>query len=264
MLRDIKAGLETITAFPGLRHLPAFVDECDPAVGTIYGVHDNPNFIVTNTPHYPTFLCALVKRILDLDHAFGDRIALITTWAFYMEGKRFFEGNRTLVDNENIQKPILNGLRMLARLGQTRLGVTSSHGRDVLQADAPPAEVDALASASGERVTVLVWHQADAWWDEGAAEVALEVAALPFEGPASVRHWRIDGEHSNAYAEWVRLGESQDPSPAEIARIKSRQGLELFEPQRTLEVGPDRTLRLRFPLPLFGTSLLEIEPDRSR
>jgi xylan 1,4-beta-xylosidase len=264
MLRDIRAGLETIARHPSLRGLPVFVDECDPAVGTIYGVHDNPNFIVTNTEHYPTFLCALVKRILDLDRAFGDRIALITTWAFYMEGKRFFEGNRALVDNANIQKPILNGLRMLGRLGQTRLGATSSHGRDVMRGNAPVAEVDGLAAASGERVTVLVWHQADAWWTEGMADVDVEVAGMPFEGPASVRHTRIDGEHSNAYAEWVRLGEPQDPSPAEIARIKRRQGLELFEPPRTLPVGMDRRLRLRFPLPLFGTSLLEIEPDRSR
>ena len=264
MLRDIRAGLETLRGFPTLRDLPVFVDECDPAVGTIYGVHDNPNFIVTNTPHYPTFLCALVKRILDLDGQFGDRIALITTWAFYMEGKRFFEGNRTLVDNENIEKPILNGFRMLARLGQTRLRTRSSHGRDVLQDAAPAAEVDALAAAAGDRISVLVWHQADAWWAEGLADVDVEITGLPFQGAARVRHWRLDGEHSNAYAEWVRLGEPPNPSPAQIARIKSRQGLELFEPPLVLQVGADRGLDLRFPLPLFGVSLLEIEPDRAQ
>ena len=133
MLRDIRAGLETVAEFPALAGRPVFVDECDPAVGTIYGVHDNPNFIVTNTEHYPTFLCALVKRVLDLDEAFERRIAKITTWAFYLEGKRFFEGNRTLVTREDVEKPILNAFRMLARLGDVRLGVTSTHARDVLR-----------------------------------------------------------------------------------------------------------------------------------
>ncbi len=49
-----------------------------------------------------------------------------------MEGKRFFEGNRTLVTRGNVEKPILNGLRMLGRLGDTRLAVEASHRRDVL------------------------------------------------------------------------------------------------------------------------------------
>ena len=154
------------------------VDECDPAVGTIYGVHDNPNFVVTNTEYYPAFLCALVRRVLDLDHAFGDRIAFLTTWAFYMEGKRCFEGNRTLVTNDNVEKPILNGLRLLGRLADTRLGVESSRRRDRLEDDGPAeeAEVDALAAGSPGRVTVLVWHRADAWWAEGCARVSLALA----------------------------------------------------------------------------------------
>ena len=111
MLGDIRSGLETVAAIPALDGRPVVVDECDPAVGTIYGVHDNPSFVVTNSEYYPTFLCALVKRVLDLDRGFGERVAFVTTWAFYMEGKRWFEGNRTLVTNENVEKPILNGTR---------------------------------------------------------------------------------------------------------------------------------------------------------
>lgn len=263
MLRDIEAGLATVASYPGLRGLPVLVDECDPAVGTIYGVHDNPNFVVTNTEYYPTFLCALVKRVLDLGRRFDDRIAFITTWAFYLEGKRYFEGNRVLVTNENVELPILNGLRMLGRLGQTRLGTTSSHGRDVLQSGAPGIEVDALAAASGDRITVLVWHQADEWWAEGEAEVEVRLERLPFEGGAVVSHYRIDGSHSNAYAEWVQQGRPQDPSPAQLARLKSRQGLELYEPPRTVAVSGDRTLTLSLSLPLFATSLFEIAPAPS-
>jgi hypothetical protein len=152
----------------------------------------------------------------------------------------------------------------LPYLGQTRLRTKSSHGRNALENGATPAEADALAAASGDRPSVLVWHQADAWWAEGLADVAVEIAGLSFQGAARIRHWRLDGERSNANAEWVCLGEPQDPSPAQVARVKSRLGLEPFEPPQNLQVAADRRLGLRFPLPPFGAWLLEIEPDRAQ
>jgi xylan 1,4-beta-xylosidase len=262
MRRDIEAGLETIGGFPELRERPVVVDECDPAVGTIYGVHDNPNFVVTNTEYYPAFLCALVRCVLDLDRAFGDRIAFITSWAFYMEGKRFFEGNRTLVTNDNLEKPIMNGLRLLGRLGETRLGVESTGRRDRLDVDGPveAAEVDALAAESPGRVTVLVWHRADAWWAEGCARVALVLEWLPFAGPVLVRHLRLDGHHSNTYAEWHRQGRPEDPGPAQLARLHESGRLALLTAPTRETLGPDRSLQLEFSLPMFGLSLLEITP----
>jgi xylan 1,4-beta-xylosidase len=105
---------------------------------------------------------------------------------------------------------------------------------------------------------VLVWHQTDPWWEEGEARVSLRIEGLSFAGPVTVRHWRIDGQHSNAYAEWRRQGSPADPSPAVIARLRSRQGLELLEPPARHAVGGDGTLALRFALPLQGVSLLEV------
>ena len=263
MVADIQAGLESIACHEALHGVPVFVDECDPAVGTIYGVFDNPNFVVTNNEHYPNFVCALARRILDLNAAYPNPVALMTSWAFYFEGKRFFEGNRTLVDNENIEKPVLNAFRMFSRLGHTRVQLHSDRRRDVTSLPASSSEVDGLAAIGGNRVTVLLWHQADEWWAEGEAEVTLQMEHLPFGGQATVRRYQIDGEHSNGYAEWVRQGCPQDPSPAQVARIKERQGLELYEPPATAPIGPDGSLDLRFTLPMFATVLLEIEPLRS-
>lgn len=261
MMNDIRSGLEIIARYPELRGIPVLVDECDPAVGTIYGVYDNPSFVVTNSEYYPTFLCALVKRILDLNRAYPNPIELITTWAFYMEGKRYFEGNRTLVTNQNIEKPILNAFRMLAAMGHTRVKASSDRARDVLAPEAPPVEVDALAAVSGRNVTVLVWHQADEWWSdgEGEAEVELCVERVPFAGAAQVRHFRIDATHSNAYAAWVAQGEPQEPSAAQLVHLRRRQGLELLEPPREAPADGNAVL-LRFRLPLQGTSLIEIQP----
>ena len=281
MLRDIRAGLATVAEFSEFAHLPVLVDECDPAVGTIYGVYDNPNFVVTNTEYYPAFLVSLVKRILDLDRISANRVELMTTWAFLFEGKRLFEGNRTLVTNENIEKPVLNAFRVLGKLGHARVQATSDRARGSRDktyagdaADASPAatpdtdEIDALAALSGERVTVLVWRQADAWWadSDGAAvesaQVNLTIDNLPFSGVAMVRHYRIDGEHSNAYRAWLRMGSPDNPSPAQVAYLKGRQGLEQLEPPAFRPVNAQRRLVLAFAMPLFSVSLLEIEPAR--
>ena len=85
-------------------------------------------------------------------------------------------------------------------------------------------------------------------------------AACRLPGPARVRHWRIDGEHSNAYAEWLRQGGPEDPSPAQLAQLRARQGLELLSPIARHGVEGDAPLVLRFDLPLFGVSLVEISP----
>jgi len=74
--------------------------------------------------------------------------------------------------------------------------------------------------------------------------------------------WPLDSQHSNAYAECVRQGQPQDPSPAQVAQIKSRQGLELLEPPRLVAVYDGR-LEVAFRLPLYGVSLLEIGPARA-
>jgi xylan 1,4-beta-xylosidase len=207
----------------------------------------------------------LVRRVLDLDRAFGDRIAFLTSWAFYMEGKRWFEGNRTLVTNDNLEKPILNGFRLLGRLADTRLGAESSGRQDELVDDGrgEEAEVDALASGAPGRVTVLVWHRADAWWAEGCARVSLAVEGLPFPGPVVVSHLRLDGDHSNTHAEWQRQGRPEDPTPAQLTRLHEHGRLALLAPPTQETLGPGRSLHLEFSLPMFGLSLIEITPADS-
>ncbi|HEY9075847.1 MAG TPA: hypothetical protein VIO61_04850 [Anaerolineaceae bacterium] len=262
MMNDIQAGLRIISQYATLKHLPVFIDECDPAVGTPYGIYDNPNFIYRNTEFYPTFVIALARRILDLNNEFANKVKMMTNWAFYYEGKRFFEGNRVLMDNENIEKPVLNSYRLLSHLGDTRLTLQSSHRRDVLQKDAPRVEVDGIAAISGKTVTLAIWHQADEWWAEDEpALVSLRFTHLPFSGKACLKHYRIDADHSNAHTAWVRQGKPQHPSPAQIRQIKRRMGLEMLEPPQTVDILPDGTFSMQFSLPIQGTSLIEIEPE---
>ena len=310
MLREVRESLRVIGDFPQYRDLPAIVDECDASVPAHWGFYDNANFAYRNTEYFAVFQCKLLKKLLDLNARSPAQVAQATTWSFYFEGERYFEGTRSLFTAGGIEKPVLNAYRMLARLGTTRLAATSSHAWSLDRLDEPvagmPDEVDALATFNGsDLVSVLVWRHADDQYltsrdlllgpvdvsDGPAAASGLPLSRpadgsglplsrarergaggegslvdvvldrLPFESDrVRVRHWRIDRDHSNSYIAWIEAGAPQDPSVGQLRAIKDRQRLQLFEPDRELEIQDGRlTLQLNLPLP--GVSLLEIRPS---
>lgn len=238
MLDDIRKNVAVIEAVPGLGHLPIYVDECDPAVGTIYGVHDNPNFVVTNSEHYPSFVCQLVGALLERE----PRVTLITHWAFYFEGKRWFEGNRTLVDNENVEKPIVNGLRLLERLaGGERLAVQSG-----------TPGVGGIAVRADGLIRLLLWHHHDDWWATGDTDVVVRIPGWQgVEGRVS----RLDREHGNTFRAWEAMGSPDDPSAAELDRI--RDAGRLTPEPIAVESGPDG-VTVALSIPMHGLALVEI------
>jgi xylan 1,4-beta-xylosidase len=238
MLADIRASLDTISSFPELAGKPVYIDECDPAVGTIWGVFDNPNFVVTNSEHYPSFVAQLAGKLLD-----DDRVTFFTHWAFYFEGKRWFEGNRTLFDNENVEKPIVNGLRLLERLAPgTRIAVSSTHD-----------EVGAIASDDEQALRILAWNHTDPWWVEGAKSITLDFPKLPAGKSATVT--RLDRDHANTFRAWQAAGESQHLTPEQIAALKNSATLksESIDLQLTA-TGASLTLDI----PIHGLALIEI------
>jgi xylan 1,4-beta-xylosidase len=267
MLREVQAALGAVAAHPRFRDLPCIVDECDASVPAHWGFYDNANFAYRNTAYFPVFQCKLMKKLLDLSEASGAHVDQATTWSFYFEGERFFEGTRSLFTAQGVEKPVLNAYRMLARMGTVRIAAESSHAWSLGRLEdgevGMPEEIDALAALDGdERVCVLVWRHADDQYaaDEAEAVVGLRVERLPFAGPhARIRHWRIDGRHSNSHTAWTWQGSPQDPSEPQLRAIKERQGLELLEPDReeSLEGG---TLSLSIRLPLPAVSLIEIQP----
>ena len=265
MLRKVRAGLQAVAEYPQFRTLPCIVDECDASVPAHWGIYDNANFGYRNTAYYAVFQCKLMKKLLDLNDLSGAQAHQATTWSFYFEGERLFEGTRSLFTARQVEKPVLNAYRMLARLGDTRLGVESDRAWPLQQLDgdetAMPEEVDALATFNGrDRVAVLLWRHADDQYlvDPAETEVALRIEHLPFAASSvHLRHWRVDAHHSNSHTAWQEAGAPQDPSEGQLRAIRDRQGLELFEPDRT-EALQDGQLMLRIQLPLPSVSLIEI------
>jgi xylan 1,4-beta-xylosidase len=265
MLREVRAALDAVAAHPTFRDLPCIVDECDASVPAHWGVYDNANFAYRNTAYFPVFQCKLMKKLLDQSDRSGAHVDQATTWSFYFEGERFFEGTRSLFTAQGVEKPVLNAYRMLARMGDVRLAADSSHAWPLGRLDdgevGMPEEIDALATFNGRNcVTVLVWRHADDQYLADTAETAvtLRIEHLPFAGNRiRLRHWRIDVRHSNSHTAWTTQGGPQDPSEAQLRAIKDRQGLELLEPERE-EAVQDGSLVLRIPFPLPSVSLIEI------
>jgi xylan 1,4-beta-xylosidase len=124
-----------------------------------------------------------------------------------------------------------------------------------------PEEVDSLASRSSDgTVAVAVWRHTDDQYRRDEHDVPVQVSVTGLDaGRYTLRHLRIDAQHSNSHTVWTELGSPQDPSAEQLAAIRSRQGLEELEPPREL-TPTDGSVSLQVTLPLPSVSLLLLEP----
>ena len=106
MLFDLRSFNRAIAEFEQYRDLPAIVDECDAAVPAHFGRYDNANYEFQNTEYYPVFQVKLMKKILDLNATEIVSVAQATSWSFYFEGERYFEGTRSFLTAGGIEKPL--------------------------------------------------------------------------------------------------------------------------------------------------------------
>jgi xylan 1,4-beta-xylosidase len=116
-----------------------------------------------------------------------------------------------------------------------------------------------LASLDGKRLCVMVWHYHDDDLPGPDAAVALEVNNLPATtGPVRLRHFRIDQEHSDAYALWRQAGRAEQPAPEQYARLENAGKLTPLGAPETVSVRDGR-VAVRFALPRQAVSFLEFE-----
>ncbi|MFC7621755.1 glycoside hydrolase [Microlunatus sp. GCM10028923] len=267
MLYDIVRCNRIIADYPEYRDLEVLVDECDAAVPAHFGRYDNANYAFQNTEYYPVFQAKLFKKILDLNAAGPVSVNQATSWSFYFEAERWFEGTRSFLTADGTEKPLLNAYRMFGRLGSHRVAARSDQAWSIEALADPdgssmPEEVDALATTDEDgTVAILVWRHTDDQYQraEAATPVRIAVSGLDHTG-YRLSHLRIDHDHSNAHTVWASLGSPSDPGDDEIAKIQARQGLEEFEPARDLDPDPSGGLALEVALPLPAVSLLILTP----
>jgi xylan 1,4-beta-xylosidase len=257
-------GHAIISKYPQFKDLECILSEIDPDGWAAGGAWDNINLNFRNTTYYPSFVAAAFDKVSAFARQSRWDLRLLT-WAFMFVGERCFEGTRSF-STQGIDKAILNLFRMYARMGTQQVQLESSGAKDPLAyADAwgsgEGPDIGGFAALSGAKsLEVLIYNHHDDWDLDGEHTVDLQIDSIPFSASAvTLRHYRIDGSHSNAYAEWVRQGRPMYPTPGQRAAIKAREGLELLEPPRVIQLS-DGAVSLSFSLPVHGISLLSLEP----
>jgi len=248
----------------GYGHLECILSEADPDGWAAGGRFDNPVFDFRNTEYYASYVASTYKNIYDM----GEEMCIDfrpLAWAFMFEGERCFEGTRTF-STQGIDKAMFNTFKMFGKLGYQRIELTSSRDfspekYEGFWGDGNGAEVDGWATLTGTKsVEIMLYCHEDTWNTEDGYPIELTVANLPFDEPCKVTHYRIDKNHSNAYAEWVRQGRPDYPAGGQYDAIKKRDGLEQLFPVETV-IPQNSKLDLTFEMPVKSVSLIIIERE---
>jgi xylan 1,4-beta-xylosidase len=105
----------------------------------------------------------------------------------------------------------------------------------------------------------MLWNYHDAEKPGPSAQTVVNIAGFPKRvSRARLTHYRIDDSHSNAYAVWKAIGSPQNPSPAQVAELKSKDGLQLLESPRWIDVR-NGAADVAVELPHHSISLLQID-----
>jgi xylan 1,4-beta-xylosidase len=223
---------------------------------------DNPSNAYRNGPLYPVYTAAAMKGLIDLAAQYKVNLIAMVSWSFEFEGKRYFEGFRTLATN-GVDKPVLNVFRMAGLMSGNRVSTISS-GQialdDILKAGvrANP-DIDAFATKADREAAVMLWNYHDDDVPAGGAQVQVTIAGIP-TGVKKVllQHYRIDDTHSNAYTVWKAMGSPQAPTPEEYAKLKAAGQLELLTSPEWLDVSGGK-VTITTGLPRQATSLMRLE-----
>ena len=183
------------------------------------------------------------------------------TWAFEFEDQPLFAGFRDLATG-GIDKPVLNVFRMFSHMSGQRLTTESDHAvplNEIVSAGvrAQP-DISALASLDQNKLCVMVWYYHDDDLPGPDATVDLTLDHLPIaDAKATLNHYRIDEDHSNAFAAWRRLGSPQQPTAEQYAQLEKAGRLTPLAEPATVTVSGSK-VTLHFILPRQAVSLLKL------
>ena len=260
-LQTIDEGFRMIARHAPLKGKPIVIGESDPEG---CAACQGPQLAYRNGTMYSSYTAASFARKLDLADRHNVNLEGALTWAFEFEGHPYFAGFRTLATN-GIDKPVLNVFRMYSKMSGKRIAAESDGAialDDILRNGVRgKADVAALASFDNNRLCVMVWHYHDDDLPGADADITLALTGLPTTN-ATVNHYRIDQDHSNAFTHWKKLGSPPSPSAQQYKELEAKGQLAcLSEPKLVQFVNGELTLAFR--LPRAAVSLLVLELDGS-
>jgi xylan 1,4-beta-xylosidase len=150
---------------------------------------------------------------------------------------------------------------MLGKLDGQWLESDSDYRRDIEDImshgvrDKP--DVNVVATRDDKGVSVLVWHYHDDDEAGPAAEVSLSVDGWDSR-PTSLKHFRMDEEHSNSFRLWKEMGKPQEVEGADYTKLEAAGKLAEIDSKASVAV-KDGKIDLHFSLPRQGVSLLRLD-----
>ncbi|MEN9401550.1 MAG: hypothetical protein RL091_253 [Verrucomicrobiota bacterium] len=258
-LKTIETAFATFASYPELKGTPVIIGESDPEG---CAACQGPQLAYRNGTMYSSYTAASFARKHDLADLHGINLEGAVTWAFTFEDQPWFAGFRQVASN-GVPMAVFNVFRMFAQMGPERLPATSSAEIPLTEIvdrgvrGAP--DVGVLASRAPHQVAVMVWHYHDDDVTGPDAAVSLAVAGLPTGlKEAKLTHTRIDQQHSNAYAEWLRMGSPVAPNEAQYAQLEQSSALTRLTGSPTTVTIANGATQLAFTLPRQGVSLLVV------
>jgi xylan 1,4-beta-xylosidase len=258
-LQTIDGAMAVVASFPELKSKPIVIGESDPEG---CAACQGPQLGYRNGTMYSSYTAASFARKHDLAAKHGVNLEGALTWAFEFEDQPYFAGFRALATN-GVELPVLNVFRMFGKMDGRRLPVRSSAdpGLEAILKDGVRGtpDVSALASLEARKLSVMAWHYHDD--DVPGPEAAVEMAltGLPLaQGEARLTHYRIDENHSNAYAQWKRQGSPIAPDKEQYAQLLAAAQLAKMDAPATVAVDKGQAT-LRFALPRQAVSLIVVE-----
>jgi xylan 1,4-beta-xylosidase len=254
--RAMNDAFALIASFPEFKRTPIVIGESDPeGCAACKGSQDG----YRNGTMYSSYTAASFPREFEIAERYGVNLEGALTWAFEFEDQPPFAGFRQLA-SDGLDLPVLNVFRMFAKMSGRRLAIESSAGLNADQIRARGVrgnpDVSALASLDRNKLTVLVWHYHDVDVPGPDANVDLALDNLPIAtGNAKVTQYRVDADHSNSYAAWLKMGSPLPLSDEEYSELEKAGQLVALEPQKSVRV-EDGKVDLMFPLPRQAVSLL--------
>jgi xylan 1,4-beta-xylosidase len=257
-LRTVQDGFRLISAFPELKNKPIVIGECDPeGCAACQGA----SLAYRNGTMYSSYTAACYARIYDLAEKHGVNLDGALTWAFEFENQPYFAGFRSLASN-GLDKPVLNVFRLFARMNGQRLTVNSDGAGpldDIIRGGVRlRPDISALATMRDNTLSVLVWNYHDDDLARPPADVTLLLNNLPANsGRLHIRQFRIDENHSNAFAAWKRMGSPPQPTPDQYNQLEKAGQLAEVQPPTITKI-EDGAARLQLTLPAQAVAFFEI------
>lgn len=157
-----------------------------------------------------------------------------------------------------VKKPVMAGMEMLARLGETRLASSlSPEHKDV--------GILATRGPSGE-IAVLLYHRPDIGppMEAGYPDIP-KIAAAPVtvslhvqglgSAPLALAEWVLDDTHGNPFGVWHAQGRPERPTAEQLAALRTAEG-PVALPAATITPAADGSLRRDITLPPASLRLL--------